>query len=140
MKGKAYISSKMTGCADMNYPRFDEIAEGLRIMDYHVINPADIGRVLEAEGKPVSYREYMAFDLLTMINEADMLVLFDDWYTSDGAMLELHTAMKLGMDIRVYPSMRPLMWDDLSVIVPALGRSVSGAMLERGVIKESSSS
>lgn len=94
-KKKVYISSKMTGLKDFNYPAFYKKAVELRNMGFEVLNPAEIG---DKYGKamPVSFYRHKN---LAMLLQADILFVFGDVSESKGVEFEKLIARELGLPI-----------------------------------------
>jgi hypothetical protein len=91
-----YLSGKMTGLPDHNYPAFHAAAAELRAVGYRVINPAELGTV---EGW--TWEQYLRRDLQAMLADADALALLEGCDRSAGAQLEATVAHALGW--RVLP-------------------------------------
>ncbi len=91
-----YISGPMTGYPLHNYPAFREAREQLRAEGFTVLCPAEAGVVEEW-----SWSDYLRRDLV-MVCQADAVVLLRGWLDSKGALLEIHVARELGLQIRYY--------------------------------------
>lgn len=84
---KIYISGGITGVPDYK-KRFSEAEDSLKSLGYEVFNPAKV-----CESMPIlKYRQYMMHDL-TMLLEADVVVLLPQWENSDGATAERYLAL-----------------------------------------------
>lgn len=94
-KKKVYISSKMTGLPDFNFPAFDKKAEELRTMGFNVLNPADIGRKYGTNKSTAFYRRKN----LEMLLQADILFVFGDMSGSKGVEFEVMVAKELNLPI-----------------------------------------
>ena len=75
-----YIAGKMTGLPDKGRAAFAQAERKLINMGHTVLNPAWLG-----EGLPK--KAYMPI-CLTMVQQAETVVLLDGWETSPGAMIE----------------------------------------------------
>jgi len=87
-----YISGRMTGLPDYNYPAFFRAEERLRQMGHNPINPA---RVNWLPG--MTYDEIIATDLAIIATTADALYMLPQWFLSMGAMQEHSLAVRLGL-------------------------------------------
>jgi len=92
---KVYISSKMTGLPDFNYPAFDKKAEELRSMGFNVLNPVGIGRKYGTDKSTAFYRRKN----LEMLLQADVLFVFGDIAGSKGVEFEIVVAKELDLPI-----------------------------------------
>lgn len=92
---KVYISSKMTGLKDFNYPAFYKKAMELRNMGFEVLNPAEIG---DKYGKHLTTSFYRRKNL-EMLLQADILFIFGDVSESKGVEFEKLIARELGLPI-----------------------------------------
>lgn len=91
--GRVYVAGPMTGIVDHNFPAFNEMADLLRGLGYHVENPADHGVIDGAE-----WADYLRHDI-SRLASCEALVLLPGWDRSRGALLEVHIAKALGMRI-----------------------------------------
>jgi len=89
-----YVSGPMTGYPLHNYPAFREAREELRAEGFAVLCPAEAGFV---EGW--SWSDYLRRDLI-MVCQADAVITLRGWMDSKGALLEVHVARELGLQIR----------------------------------------
>lgn len=92
---KIYISSKMAGLKDFNFPAFYKKAMELRNMGFEVLNPAEIGD---------KYGKYLATSFYRrknheMLLQADILFIFGDVENSKGVEFEKLIARELGLPI-----------------------------------------
>ena len=94
-KKKVYISSKMTGLPDFNFPAFDKKAEELRSMGFNVLNPAEIGRKYGTT-KPIKFYRRKNLEMLL---QADILFVFGDIAGSRGVEFEIIVAKGLGLPV-----------------------------------------
>lgn len=91
--GRIYIAGPMTGLPDYNFPAFNDMAAILRGLGYHVENPAEHGVVEGAE-----WADYLRYDIARLAT-CEALVLLPGWRHSRGALLEVHIAKALGIQI-----------------------------------------
>lgn len=90
-----YISGKMSGVKDYNYPAFFEAEYILRRLGYDVVNPARTG---VQEGW--EWKDYLKKDLVDILTKnVDTVVTLEGWEDSRGARLEVHVAKELGMKV-----------------------------------------
>lgn len=66
--------------------------------DIEVINPFEVGAELEAEGRQVSWEEYMKVDLKAILS-ADLVLMLTGWRRSRGARLERRIAKAVRIPI-----------------------------------------
>lgn len=90
-KPRVYIAGPMTGYAELNYPKFAEVAARLRALGFEVVSPAELNPITE------TYLSAMKKDILALI-ECDHIYLLDGWEKSKGASLERHIAMVLDIE------------------------------------------
>ena len=91
---RIYLSGPMTGMPEMNFPAFHATAERIRALGHQVINPAEINPA----DTDKTWHECMRDDLREMLS-CDCIALLDGWTKSDGAMLELQIAHRLGLEV-----------------------------------------
>lgn len=116
---KLYLSGPMTLIANFNFPQFDEVRDVLRAQDHVVYSPADHDReVIErlwpgkrpedfdgyATGNITRYFDevshggqfqldnMMAWDLNTIVNDVDGIVMLPGWERSSGGLAERYAA------------------------------------------------
>lgn len=88
-----FLSGKMTGEPEFNFPMFNRYAKILRDRGFKVINPAEF-----ATHDDWSWEDYMRRSISFMLH-ADVIVLLPNFYNSRGAREELHVAGITGMEI-----------------------------------------
>lgn len=93
---KIYISGKMSGLPNNNYPAFFKAESILNHFGHETINPASIG---EREGW--KWEDYMK-KAVQMMMDADEIVLLPGWETSRGAKKEKELAEDLNMSVHLY--------------------------------------
>jgi hypothetical protein len=94
---RIYVAGPMSGLPEHNFPAFHDAAARLRAAGYEVLNPAE----QEFNGdltKPWDF--YLRRDI-PLLCQCDAVALLDGFERSKGALLELHIASKLGMEIRL---------------------------------------
>lgn len=97
---RLYLSGKMSGISDFNFPLFNETAKQWRAVGHDIINPAENfnGR----QGLP--FELYIRHDILDILDCQGLIVL-PGWQASRGASLEVAIARALALP--VYDATRP---------------------------------
>ena len=109
-----YISGPMSGVVRYNFPLFDSVADHLRGHGAHVINPADLSRRIQLDGKEHSWGEFIGKDLQEMrtmnvkFPGRCVLVQLPGWSESDGAVAEHALAVKWGWRVLLAFDVVPL--------------------------------
>lgn len=94
MTPRIYVSGPMSGHPDLNFPAFHAAASALRAAGYDVVNPAEFG---ETPGR--AWEDYLREDIKVLM-DCTAVALLPGYKQSRGAMLELHIAQALSMDVR----------------------------------------
>lgn len=89
-----YISGKMTGVKDFNYPEFNRVSNGLRKAGHEVVNPVEICSHLD--GTNATWEDYINV-CIPAIEKCHTIYLLKGWEDSKGAKLELKRAIELGL-------------------------------------------
>ena len=96
---KIYIAGPMRGITLSNFPAFDSAAELLQKAGHEVYNPAENDRQTQPDWSPAAnsmegfdLRKAFAWDLGTICQEAEVVVLLPGWRASKGAMIEVEVA------------------------------------------------
>ena len=99
-KLKLYLSGKMRGVPDYNFPAFEAAAALLRSVGHDVFSPAERESLehLKAHG-PSSLSEYMARDLPEVCRR-DAVATLPGWEDSHGARIETTVATELGKPVQ----------------------------------------
>lgn len=95
---KFYISSKMTGLPQENFPAFFAFEKKMQNKGFDIVNPARISQTIQEIIPEATKRDYLSADLLELM-ECDGIIMFGDWRNSDGALMEHIVAKQLGMKI-----------------------------------------
>ena len=90
---KIFISGKMTGVKDYNFPAFNKAEGELAKLGFEVLNPASTGVIDEWE-----YKDYMRASI-DMLLDADAIYMLWGWRNSAGATLEHQLASLVGMPV-----------------------------------------
>lgn len=90
---KFYLSGPMTGHRDFNFPAFVAEARRLRSLGHEVVNPAEMDFPVDAP-----WHECMRADIAAMM-VCEAIAMMPGWHKSNGAMLEMHLAHRVGMPI-----------------------------------------
>lgn len=93
-----YVSGPMSGMPDHNYPAFMEAAMGLRLADWGVINPAELG-----DGDTTREWHYYLRRDLAELTKATHIYMLPGWPNSRGASLEFDVAQRLGLTVIYHP-------------------------------------
>lgn len=101
-----YVSGRMAGMPDNNYPAFHDAADRLRDAGYLVENPAELGDV---DGW--TWSDYMRRGLVQML-KCDAVATLPQWTWSTGARLEVDVAAHLGMKVMPVEDWLKIMEDD----------------------------
>lgn len=94
MKGRLYIAGPMTGRPDFNYPAFHEAAARLRAAGFEVENPAEDGLPVESP-----WYAHLRVAIIKLMG-CEAVATLPGWRNSEGAQLEVHNAVHLGMSVR----------------------------------------
>lgn len=89
-----YLSGRMTGVPEYNFPAFHAAAAVLRERGFDVLNPAETA----GGSAGLSYAQYMNIDV-AYVQAADAVVVLPGWRGSKGALLEVHLAHSLGKPV-----------------------------------------
>ncbi len=97
---RLYLSGKMRGVRDFNFPAFEEAAALLRSVGHDVFSPAERESLehLKAHG-PGPFSEYMAHDLPEVCRR-DAVATLPGWEDSEGAGIETFVAEALGKPVK----------------------------------------
>lgn len=90
---RIYIAGPMTGIEAFNFPAFHAEAARLRSLGHSVINPAEIN-----PDTNLSWADCMRMDIALLVT-CNTIRLLPGWANSQGATLEHHIAVRLGMDV-----------------------------------------
>jgi hypothetical protein len=88
---RIYISGKMSGLPELNFPAFHAAAADLRAKGYDVVNPAELN-----PDPGATWEQCMRVDIAALMT-CDAIALLPSWSDSRGAKLEKHVADALGM-------------------------------------------
>lgn len=93
MSGRIYIAGPMTGLPEFNYPAFHAEAARLRLLGFHVENPAE-----NAAPPCGSWAGYMRLAIAQLVT-CDAICLLPGWSASRGACIEHGLAVHLGLAV-----------------------------------------
>lgn len=88
-----YLSGRMSGLPDFNYPAFNREAARLRSLGFEVLNPAE-----NPEPPCGTWQGYMRMAVAQLV-QCEAVALLPGWQNSRGACIEYWLAWTLGMDI-----------------------------------------
>ena len=91
---RIYLAGPMSKLPEHNFPRFRIVTAQLRALGWQVTSPVEI-----CEDASLPWGQLMRADIRAMLL-CDELVLLEGWESSDGALLELAIAHRVGMPIR----------------------------------------
>jgi nucleoside 2-deoxyribosyltransferase len=97
---KLYLSGKVSGLADLNKPKFAKYEEILLLHGWEVFNPHSIAPPTPPlkKGGSDEWAYYMRHCIKALM-DCDIVAVLDDWQQSRGAMIEVQTALDLGMQV-----------------------------------------
>lgn len=95
-KGRIYIAGPMSDLPDHNFPAFHKAEAELVALGWTVLNPAHHGLI---EG--ACWHDYLRWDI-AMLATCEAIFLLPGWSKSAGALLELHIARELEMQILLH--------------------------------------
>ena len=109
---KIYISGKMSGVPNFNFPAFDAAASLLRLQGHEVFNPAEKdrdrlgvdfgqkfdGNLQKAMKNGFSLRDALALDCEWICKQADAIYMLKGWEDSGGARAEHALAHALRLE------------------------------------------
>lgn len=119
---KIYLAGPMRGIPEFNFPAFHAATAKLRAEGHYVFNPAE--RDIEHHGVDISkgntagceemaardhgfnLREALKDDLEFICLHADAIAMLPGWEKSKGAKAERATAIALGLDVILLPTVR----------------------------------
>jgi hypothetical protein len=100
-----YISGKMQGLPEFNYPAFFAVEEHIRTnwpyvetTSINILNPARIDELFDLKER-TNTREWYLTKALDMLLCCNSIVMLDGWQNSAGARLEFEIAKELKMQI-----------------------------------------
>ena len=98
---KVFLSGPMTGYENFNFKKFDTIADRLSRAGVDVVNPVDICRKYKKERvlADKSVFAQMVDEQQVAEKACSAILMLDGWETSNGARLELDTALRNGLDV-----------------------------------------
>lgn len=104
MKNKCwYISSKMSGLPNYNFDGFKKKKLELLYKEklYGYERPFEIWNPAEHEPNKTNamWSEYLAQDIIDIEENCTDIYMFGKWYKSQGAIIEMLTAHRLGLDV-----------------------------------------
>ena len=98
---KVFLSGPMTGYDNFNFEKFDSIGARLAKAGVETVNPVNICRKYKKDrvlaDKAVFAR--MVEEQQVAEKTCSAILMFNGWETSNGARLELDTALKNGLDV-----------------------------------------
>lgn len=99
---RIYLAGPMRGLPELNFPKFNEVANKLRAAGHAVFNPAENApRIPSTADGLDDFSYWMAIDL-SEVCKAEAIVMLPGWEASKGARLELHTARECGKQVFIW--------------------------------------
>ena len=92
---RVYISGKMMGAPELNFPLFNAEAARLRSLGYDVVNPVEL-----CPDPAATWHDCLKADIKALL-DCDSIVMLEGWEDSQGAHLELHIAHRVGIKVRM---------------------------------------
>lgn len=89
---KMFLSGPMTGIANWNHDKFNEVAAEFRMAGFEVCSPAEF-----FDGDTTLERSAYMRESIKWLLEADTVVLLPGWQESEGAKLEAKIGDELGL-------------------------------------------
>jgi len=108
---KVYLSGRMTGVENHNFPAFHEATRKLRNMGFTVFNPAETDNGDTSQ----SWEYYMKIDVQE-VAKSDAVVVLPGWEDSRGAREEVKLADLLKIPVFSYPDYRKLEFPTLYMV------------------------
>jgi len=104
MNKKIYISGKIKDLPlELAKKNFETAKEYLEEKGWDAVNPFDIDPYImedieDGESREIKYDEYIRGDLQVLC-ECNAIYMLDNWQYSNGAKIEIRTAIDLNLDI-----------------------------------------
>ena len=105
MKPRIYISGPITGRPNNNKEAFTNAKELLLSHGFEVVNPHDLETLKPHD--QMSWNDYMRNDIKALM-DCNLVAVLEDWHESTGARLEVELAHRLGMEVLLLPTLRPI--------------------------------
>ena len=96
MNDYMYLSGKMSGIPEYNFPAFRRKAEELRRLGHKVWNPAE-----HNPKRCHTWADFIRDDISVLNKRCNSIYMFGKWYRSHGALVELLSAHRLGLRIEI---------------------------------------
>ena len=93
MKKTIYLSGKMSGEVDLNFPLFNRLTAELRAIGHSVINPVEINSDPSAQWLACIKAD------IDHVAQCQMIAMIPGWEESYGARIERLVAEKLGLEV-----------------------------------------
>ena len=101
---RTYLSGRMSGLPEFNYPAFASAAKRLRSQGHTVVSPHELPADCPGcanTGHEHSWAEHMRVDLAALLT-CEVIVMLPGWQQSRGAQLEKTVAEAIGLRIVNY--------------------------------------
>jgi len=114
---KFYLAGPMTGLPEHNYPAFAEARERIRKEGHEIFCPAEHALLEGYEPTTPVTKEWVQDKMrvfLSTILDSDGIVVLPGWARSEGAKVEVATAVATGKKIFQYHKHRPISLEELN--------------------------
>ncbi len=101
---RTYLSGRMSGLPEFNYPAFASAAKRLRSQGHTVVSPHELPADCPGcanTGHEHSWAEHMRVDLAALLT-CEVIVMLPGWQQSRGAQLEKTVAEAIGLSVVYY--------------------------------------
>ena len=126
---KVYLSGKMRGLPEFNYPMFNLYAAKLRLQGYTVTSPAELDNA-----EDLKWVDCMKRDIRLLL-DLDAIAMIPGWENSLGGKLELLISFFMGLDIMKADTLEVYSKESSEELVVNVIRSLPKHFLElRGLV------
>jgi hypothetical protein len=94
---RVYIAGRMNGMPDLNFARFNRVAESLRAQGHEVLNPVEIGKAHFGDKVDGPQQDFLIKDILELLT-CDTICLIEGWEEGTGAVCEAAIAKTMNYE------------------------------------------